>query len=111
MIPSTPIQYFAIRNDGLEAAPDDLTGKRLRTSAFLVQRNRDKPVLVSYGPDGPEQWSNELREFSDIPGVGLTDVVTDFTQTTPVEEAIDNPFNDDNVYVDESLKDRLRKLD
>jgi len=39
--------------------------------------------------------------------------VTDFLEDQPgygaVKGAIDNPYNDDNVYLDESLKERLRQ--
>lgn len=98
----TPLQYFAIRDDGLASASDDPMKRRLKTSSFLVQRNRGKSVLVSYGPNGPDQWSEEAILVN-----GQTDLVTDYHDATP--GVIDNLMNEDNVYVDEALNERLRQ--
>ena len=101
----TPIRYFAVRDDDLAPAPGvppEPFEQRLNTSAFLVQKNRGKPVLVSYGPDGREQLSDEFAGLA-------RDLVGDFGDDDETPGRIDNVFNEDNVYVDETLNERLRQ--
>ena len=109
----TPFEYFAVSpaDDTTLAvntpAPTDLAGNRLDASRWLVDgRNRGKPLLVSYGPDGPDQFS---ADFSDAQGNPLTDLVADYDASGPEPHVIDDPLNDDNVYIDDTIKERLRQ--
>jgi len=102
----TPLDYFAVNppansNVDVPAPPDLPDGLRLATSRFLLTRNRGKPVLMSYGPDGPEQLAALSENRSDL--------VTDFNPTGPTPRVIDHPLNEDNVYLDETLRDRLKE--
>lgn len=113
----TPLQYFALREVGadpqnpgsfmLQQAPSDPTMDRMITSTYLIQQNRGQPVLVSYGPDGPDQFSPDfaINNDNDAP-----DLIQDFAGndgTTP--SAIDNPLNADNVYLDPALSERIHQ--
>jgi prepilin-type N-terminal cleavage/methylation domain-containing protein len=104
-----PIEYYAVRwykPDLPEYhAPSDMTGDRRRASlAFITDANEGKPLLVSYGPNGSEQSDDEA---SSAPGLLLDywDTIDD-----TLEYKIDHPLNQDNVYIDESVKDRLANL-
>ncbi len=103
----TPFDYFAADPVGDVNAPSDPQGDRLDASQFLIEKNRGKPLLVSYGPDGAEQCDPDfIREF------GLTDLVADYEGGEPYNGApdvIDSPFNEDNIYLDETLKERLKE--
>jgi hypothetical protein len=104
----TPFDYFAADPVDKANAPSDPQEDRLKASEFLIKRNRGKPLLVSYGPDGPEQCASDfISEF------GQTDLVADYKGGEPYNgepKVIDSPFNEDNIYLDETLEERLRKL-
>ncbi len=106
----TPIDYYAtnpVPGSDADFPPPAGAGRQLEryeTSTFMVAKNLGKPVLVSFGPNGAEQCSAEF-----IQSEGVTDLVADFDPQGPRPHAIDNPLNDDNVYIDEGLRDRLRQ--
>lgn len=103
----TPLSYFAIKDGTLTPAPPDTNGDRLAAAAFLVKHNRGKPLLVSYGPNGRDQLSPDFYVNGKAP-----DLVWDLAgQDDSTAGIIDNPLNDDNVYTDESIKERLTRVD
>ena len=64
-------------------------------------------MLLSYGPDGPDQFSQEFINVQ-----GATDLVADYNGGEPNNgqpDVIDGPFNEDNVYLDDSIKQRLKE--
>ncbi len=97
----TPIEYYSVCT-----APDS-SDPRERTSFSLVHNSNAEAVLVSYGPDGPEQFSSDI--FND-PGFGDTSLVSDFNGGCAgcVIGKIDNTLNQDNVYSSDTLKDRMK---
>ena len=105
----TPLDYFAVNpvanSKVYKEAPSDSGKKRFKASHFMITKNRGKPVLVAYGPDGVEQNSPAFIADNDP-----TDLVADHAgDDGSVKEMIDNPLNDDNVYLDESLGERLKE--
>ncbi len=116
----TPLQYFAVRDkfaDPLDPAtffnsPDNLaaasaanTNDRLIASTYLVQQNRAQPLLVSYGPDGQDQFSTDFRIAS---GNEPPDLIQDFAgNDDTTASVINNPLNADNVYLDQTLNERI----
>jgi len=106
----TPIAYFAtnpVPGSNADNPPTAGAGRefdRFKTAEFMVAKNLGKPVLVSFGPDGAEQCSAEF-----IQSEGVTDLVADYDPQGPKPHVIDNPLNDDNVYIDEGLRDRLKQ--
>jgi len=96
-----PLGYFAERN-----APQTVDIRLLhpsrnakgwnRTSTELIHLNRGKPVIFSYGPNGKDQLTESNADS--VLAVDWKD-----------NKRIDNPLNDDNVYVDPSLAERLAR--
>ncbi len=104
----TPLQYFAVnprKGSPVEKANSetDPDGERLASCAFLMGKNRGQPLLVSYGPDGRDQRSPDFVENAG------RDLVADFALLEPPPHIIDHPLNEDNIYLDETLADRLRQ--
>ncbi len=111
----TPLAYFAIKDDTLvQAASDSTTQDRLRASDFFVAQNRGRPLLVSYGPDGPDQieiTKSRMGISGTSPLKPSEDpLVLDFAGNEAQNERniIDGPLNEDNVYTDETVTARLR---
>ncbi len=86
----TPFGYYATRQTGATPTP------RGQLSDAFVSLNRTRPLLVSYGPNGPDQLELPLPVTME----------SDYS-----DSAINDLYNEDNVYIDESIKDRLREGD
>jgi type II secretory pathway pseudopilin PulG len=107
----TPFGYFALSDGGLSPAGSDSMNNRRDASVFMVGRNRGRPVLVSYGVDGADQLSLLREEHGDPLEPAQDPLVLDFHDTngpTGFENVIDDPLNQDNIYIDQTLADRLR---
>ncbi len=87
----TPLEYYAVKK-GYEGE----LGERWDLSAFLVAANYNRPLLVSFGPSGPDRM---------IDGV-TSPLLADFEAFPHV---IDNVLNLENVYIDEKVKSRLSR--
>jgi type II secretory pathway pseudopilin PulG len=94
---STPIEYFAIAPGQTVAAPSDPTSDRLNACTWLVNLNKRRPLFVSYGPDGPDQFSPDFQTEAQ-------NLVADYAD----DGAINNRFNTDNVYSTDGFADKLR---
>ena len=105
----TPIAYFATRpSDDYSVWDNDTVnvqteGDRRRTCGALLSLSNDVPVFVSYGPDGPEQFS---QDFIDANEGHVPDLIYDFGQDVP-EYTFDHPLNRDNVYSNETVRDKI----
>jgi prepilin-type N-terminal cleavage/methylation domain-containing protein len=77
-------------------------------STELMRINNGIPLIYSLGPNGKEQTSADLV----ISGSGVT-FMDDFEPATPGPEnqphVIDHPFNSDNVYLNEGMREKLAK--
>ena len=96
----TPIDYFAT-NDITVTADSDPSDLRRDASTAFVRANNGVPLLVSYGPDGLDQFAQDF-----IDAEGETDLVADFHGDDPVR-TIDHRLNADNVYSDPDIAEKL----
>ena len=89
-----PIEYFAIR----EFAAGEVPTSHAWVAQKLVQSNKNLPVLVSYGLDGDVQFDAEKtleQEYEDV---------------TSGELLFTSQFHQDNIYLDDALKDRITRF-
>ena len=72
----------------------------------MVAANNGVPLFVSYGPDGPEQFSPE--HFDEVL-VMPANLVWDWTQDLDgtKKKVIDLPLNQDNIYSNPEIRDRI----
>ncbi|MCP4248601.1 MAG: prepilin-type N-terminal cleavage/methylation domain-containing protein [bacterium] len=108
----TPIDYFATSMPGAPGAAGVVeansdapppVGARRRASTAFVQLNDGLPLLVSYGPDGPDQFSADF-----IASEGNTDLVADYWDNG-ADNLINHRLNEDNVYSNPKLAEKLRQ--
>ena len=90
----TPIGYFATDDTTVTATITDPSDLRRDASTAFVRANNGVPLLVSYGPDGPDQFAQDF-----IDAEGETDLVADFHGVDRVR-TIDHRLNAGNVYSD-----------
>jgi len=79
-----------------------------RASTEIIRLNGGQPVIFSYGPNGKDQLTKDV-----MGATGAATLMGDMHPATPgpddAEYIIDNPFNDDNVYSNPALKEKLAK--
>jgi hypothetical protein len=99
-----PVEYYATNPKPyppgamppvLDATPAGAA--RLAFSQMAIGRNNGRPFLVSYGQDGPDQLAGSMP----------VTLISDWNMGMPA--AIDHPYNNDNVYSEPDLKDKLRQ--
>ena len=111
----TPVEYFATSVDPSDStmALTDQTptvvenDARKATSTSLVKANNGEPLFVSYGADGPDQFSPDFRDTDGLPFDMVKDWINwalDGDLTIP---KIDHRLNTDNVYSNPAVADRL----
>ncbi len=88
-----PIEYFATR------PPDPSPTSHAWVAHKLVQSNKNLPVLVSYGLDGDVQFdAQETLE-------------QEYEDATSGESLFTSQFHQDNIYLDDALKDRITSFE
>ncbi|NOX57632.1 MAG: type II secretion system protein [Planctomycetes bacterium] len=92
----TPIEYYSVCSSPTSPAP------RERAAFAFVHNNNTEPLLVSYGPNGPDQFSGDF--FNDF---GDTSLIADF-HDNGVDGRINSVLNQDNVYSSETFKERMK---
>ena len=67
----------------------------------MIALNKGKPIVMSYGPDGRDQ----LTEDAMMPPAGTlaASLIGDFEDN----HRVDDRFNQDNIYADPELKRKL----
>ncbi len=70
-----------------------------QASSDMVRLNGGQPIIFSWGANGKEQLTQEV--FKDSPTASM---ITDWMANL----RIDNPLNDDNVYAEDALREKLR---
>ena len=95
----TPLNYFAQRDYDSGADSNNASGWN-QASTAMVRLNGGQPVIVSYGPDGSEQFSEDILEAEPSASL-IVDLLDD--------RRVDNPLNEDNVYADPALKEKLAR--
>ena len=74
-------------------------------STEFIRLNDGAPVIFSYGADGKDQLTRDAM----TPDVKAS-LVGDFEEDAPKpHHVIDNPLNDDNVYANPQLREKLAK--
>ena len=90
-----PIEYFAIR----ELAMGEIPTSHAWVAQKLVQSNKNLPVLVSYGLDGDVQFDAEMT------------LEQEFERANPGESLFTSQLHQDNIYLDDALKDRITRFE
>ena len=112
----TPIEYYATNLPGPSGTADVPTdnspdypspsGSRRIASTAFVGANNGVPVFVSYGPDGEDQFAQDM-----IDSIGLsTQLVWDFNNDYvggALDRAVNHKLNADNVYSSPDLAAKL----
>lgn len=101
-----PLQYFAQRDydpKAQTAKPSSNHPDWNQASTEMIRRNGNRPVIVSYGPNGKDQLTEELLSGAEE----TTSMVGDWMDANDGKHAINNPLNADNLYPDPRLRDRL----
>jgi len=100
-----PLVYYSQRDFDPLASPPVVSTNHAgwkQASTGMIRLNGSQPIIMSYGPNGEEQLGALYQQ--DNP---LALLHADWVDG----EAIDDAMNDDNVYVDEALIEKLRKGD
>jgi prepilin-type N-terminal cleavage/methylation domain-containing protein len=99
-----PIGYMAQRDFNHDDAATTASSNHPawnQVSTEIRRLNGDQPVIFSYGPNGKDQLTQdamgtEAEAKASLPG--------DFA-----DHMMNHPFNDDNVYLNEQLREKLSK--
>ncbi|MFQ5591514.1 MAG: type II secretion system protein [Phycisphaerae bacterium] len=99
-----PLTYLAQR----DYDPDDPDATRSsnhaswnQASTELIRLNGGRPIIMSYGPDGPRQLVQDVQQDA------TANLVGDWADQTPGVPRIDNTFNQDNIYANPDLAAKL----
>lgn len=68
-------------------------------STEFIRLNNGQPIIFSYGPNGKDQLTQDAMGVD-----GKASLPGDFAN-----HKMDEPFNDDNVYLNEQLREKLTK--
>jgi len=100
-----PISYFAQR-DGRPELPNPIQSSNHdgwnEASTEFIRLNGGSPVVMSYGPNGKDQLTKDAMD----PNANAS-LVGDFEKND--DEMINDPLNDDNVYANPALREKLAK--
>jgi len=103
-----PISYFAQRDFTTPANEIKSSNhpEWNEASTELIRMNGGQPIIISYGPNGKDQLIKEAMEPN-----AKASLVGDFEEEDAGKphHVIDNPLNDDNVYSNPALKEKLAK--
>jgi len=109
----TPISYLAERDwrpkDKLGATASSNHPSWNSASTEIIKLNRGQPLVFSYGRDGPDQLKQEVMETGILPDGGEASLTGDFENNQPPNKggAVRHLMNQDNVYLDPQLAERL----
>ncbi|UCE59612.1 MAG: type II secretion system protein [Phycisphaerales bacterium] len=100
-----PITYFAQRDyNPKPGSPSTASLNHSgwnQTSTEIIRLNRGQPVIMSYGADGKEQLRKDVLDAD--PSASL---LGDWAGEE-VDQRINNPYNEDNIYADPELSEKL----
>lgn len=104
-----PISYMAERDHKGDPALDIESSNRREgwneASTEFIRMNGGAPVIFSYGADGKDQLTSIEMGTN-----AAASLVGDFEEEPPKpDHVIDNPLNDDNVYANPQLREKLAK--
>ncbi len=107
----TPISYLAQRDYQAATGADTASNNHdswNEASTEIIKLNHGQPVVFSYGPDGQEQLTQEIMDGNGNTA-GLASLTGDFEDANSpnVHGRVQHMTNQDNVYLDVALLDRL----
>ncbi len=101
-----PIRYFAQRDFPIKSSgtvvPSSNHADWNQVSTEVVRLNGGQPVIMSLGPNGDDQATEESMQ--DITASFVEDWMANSTLGNP---GLTNPFNLDNAYANEALAEKL----
>ncbi len=100
----TPIGYMAQRDFDPGDPPATVSHNHAnwnQVSTRLIKLNSNQPLIFSYGPDGQDQLSKDAMGTA-----ADASIPTDYADPASPNK-LDHTYNADNVYVDETLKEKL----
>jgi hypothetical protein len=109
-----PISYLAQRDwqpvsGTFTPIPSNNHNDWNRASTEIIRLNGGQPVIFSCGPNGKDQLTSAAMGAN----AGAATLMGDMHPAAPgpddQEFVIDNPYNDDNVYSNPALKEKLAK--
>ncbi len=98
-----PLSYFAQRDwaaGSLTNTPSTNHDGWNEASTEMIRLNRGRPIIMSYGPDGAEQLTEDAMGKDEA----LASVIGDLEDG---DHSMGNPFNADNVFLNKELKEKL----
>ncbi len=94
-----PLSYMSQRD--YTGNPEDIPSNNAagwnQASTEMIRLNSGRPIIMSWGADGRDQLTKDAQQDPTASLVGDWDD----------NQRIDNPFNEDNVYLDETLNEKL----
>ena len=100
-----PISYMSQRDfvhDGPNPVPSSNHEAWNEASTELVRLNGGQPIIFSYGPNGKDQLTADAMGTE-----GKVSLIGDFEFNE--DHVVNDPFNDDNVYINDQLREKLAK--
>ena len=98
-----PISYFAQRDYDPDGDPEETESHNApgwnQASTEMIHLNGKRPVIMSYGPSGPEQFTRSVQTETD----GGVFLAADWVDN----QRIDHPYHADNIYANPALKEKL----
>ncbi len=100
----TPLRYFAQRDRDANNPPEPSSNHEdwNEVSTTMVRLNGGRPVIMSYGPNGREQLTQEAMGDD-----ATASLVADWVAVEDDHPQINHHLNADNVYADPTLKEKL----
>ena len=102
-----PIGYMAQRDFNPSAPSNSVSQNHAdwnQVSTQLIKLNGNQPLIFSYGPDGGDQLTLDAMGAN----TGDASIPTDYAAPAPAPtNKLDHAYNADNIYVDETLKEKL----
>jgi type II secretory pathway pseudopilin PulG len=102
-----PINYMAQRDwkdeSGYKPIESSNHSAWNEASTEIIRLNGGSPVLFSWGPNGKDQLTKDAMGND-----AKASLVGDFEEE-PRHGVIDNPLNDDNVYANPAMREKLAK--
>ena len=98
-----PIGYLAQRDYQAGSSTNFTSSNHAvwnQASTEMIRLNGSQPIVFSYGPDGEDQLTAEV-----MGATGDASLVADWMDADP--HKINHPLNEDNIYADPSLKEKL----
>ena len=107
-----PISYFAQRDFDADAVAGATRSDNYYTdwneaSTEMIRLNSGQPIVMSFGVNGKDQLSKDVLKAENSTAFIVDDWLNETDESG--KRKIDNVYNEDNVYADPSLKEKLAK--